>query len=375
MAADFEIGQPDLLAALACVLRSTGKGGAEVLKNVWIRASPCDRLLLSTTDLIIGHTEFVRAKVRGSGALLISAKKLHTLVKSMPRQTLRVQGESDHRIRISASDISLRLDAADPGEFPELPPFDGVLFTEVSAPTLVEMINKVLFSVSRDEHRINLTGALFECDGAQGTMVSTDGCRLTKYSAPLTGPELQRGINIPRGGLIELTKALKKVKGDVGLGADDTHLFVRTKSLHLSIKLTHATFPPYRMIIPSGDAHRALVRRDPMIGALKRSLVLDAHVNVTRMHFTCDHLKIVTLDPDGGTMEQELDIEYAGADMLVGCNAQYLSEVLEQITTDTAYMDLREPTSAGPSPMVIRPADDTDYLCVVMPVRLSENTP
>jgi DNA polymerase-3 subunit beta len=108
-----------------------------------------------------------------------------------------------------------------------------------------------------------------------------------------------------------------------------------------------------------------------MIGALKRSLVLDAHVNVTRMHFADNHLKIVTLDPDGGTMEQEIDIEYAGADMLVGCNAQYLSEVLEQITTDTAYMDLREPTSAGPSPMVIRPADDTDYLCVVMPVRLS----
>ncbi len=53
------------------------------------------------------------------------------------------------------------------------------------------MIAKTIFSVSQDETRQHLAGVLFEWDGTNARMVSTDGHRLSKVGRPLPdGPKL-----------------------------------------------------------------------------------------------------------------------------------------------------------------------------------------
>jgi len=64
-----------------------------------------------------------------------------------------------------------------------------------------------------------------------------------------------------------------------------------------------------------------------------------------------------------------LPIEYTGAPIEIGFNAQYLLEVLRYMGSDEVKVSL----SAPERPATFEPVGgDTDYLCLVMPLRLME---
>ena len=47
-------------------------------------------------------------------------------------------------------------------------------------------------------------------------------------------------------------------------------------------------------------------------------------------------------------------------------NAKYLADVLNVLDTEGLHIELTEPLRPG----VIRPTDDADYLCVLMPMQV-----
>ena len=135
-------------------------------------------------------------------------------------------------------------------DFPSLPDLSKVKFTSVPAHLLSDLIQKTTFSVSDDETRVNLNGALIQCDGAEATAVSTDGHRLTLFKLPFAGPKLAQGVIVPRKGMIEIRKVLERVDGDVELGFSKEHVFVKSERMLLSVKLNDVQFPPYAQVIP-----------------------------------------------------------------------------------------------------------------------------
>jgi len=367
---EFEIDQSRFLAALGLAQTVADKRSntQPILANVLLRTTKDNKLVCSATDMMISVTETIPVEVKTPGALTLGVRYLHNVVRTLPAKPLRIKGLENHWAQLIVGRSEFKLMGQAPADFPELPdPTRGVKFTPVPSHTLADLIQKTQFSVSTDEARVNLNGVLFESNGELGTMVSTDGHRLTKLSLPLSGPKLERGIIIPRKGMLEIKRVLDRLNGDVGLAVDGQHLFLQADELTLSVKLNNVVFPPYEQVIPREYKRRVTALRDELIDALRRAEVMAPEKTATvRVQLSPGNLQLTADNPDLGVAHQEIEIEYQGEPLVAGFNARYLIEVLEVMDTKQVHMDFQGELD----PCVLRPVDGPDYLGVVMPMRI-----
>jgi DNA polymerase-3 subunit beta len=369
---EFEIDQARFLAALSLASTVADKRSTmPVLANVLLRASSNGHVVCSATDMMIALTESIPAEVKSTGSLTVGVRHLHGVIRTLPTGPLRVKGLDNHWAQILAARSEFKLMGMPENDFPELPePTRGksaLEFTDVPAHALADLIAKTHFSVSNDEARVNLNGVLFESDGEIGIMVSTDGHRLTKYARPLPGPKLDKGIIIPRKGMLEIKKVLERVSGEVAIGVSDQHLFLRADSLLLSVKLNQVTFPPYKAVIPGSFQRDVQLPREELLHALRRAEVMAPEKTATvRVALSEGKLELTADNPDLGVAHQELSVDYVGDTLTAGFNARYLIEVLDVIDTD----DVRLEFQGELDPCVVKPVDGPEFIGVVMPMRI-----
>ena len=73
------------------------------------------------TDLDVGVRRSCKAKVKGSGAITVNARKIFELVKEMAGDAVRVRGTENHRVEVQSGKTRLNLVGLDPKEFPNIP--------------------------------------------------------------------------------------------------------------------------------------------------------------------------------------------------------------------------------------------------------------
>jgi DNA polymerase-3 subunit beta len=314
---ELEIDQARLLSALSLAQTVADKRSTmPVLANVLLRATSDGHLVCAATDMMIALTESVAATVKSTGSVTVGVRHLH-----------------------------------------------GVVRTHL----LSDLLVKTQFSVSTDEARVNLNGVLFECDGATATTVSTDGHRLTRYTCRFPGPKLDKGIIIPRKGMLEIRRLLDRVQGDVSLGIGEQHLFVKAEELAMSVKLNSVQFPPYKAVIPTNHQRRVVVTREELLSALRRAEVMAPEKTATvRLQLAKGKLELTADNPDLGVAHQELPVDYDGEALVAGFNARYLIEILEVIDGPEVALEFQGELD----PCVIKPVDGPDLLGVVMPMRI-----
>jgi DNA polymerase-3 subunit beta len=364
---EFEIDQAQFLSALSLAQTVADRRSTmPVLANVLLTADK-KGVECRATDMLIAVTERIEADVGKTGSLTLGVRHLHGIVKTLPVGIVKLRALDNHWAEILAKGSEFKLMGMPKTDFPDLPDAKGLDFIEVPTETLGALIGKTLFSVSTDEARLNLNGALFECDGKRATMVSTDGHRLTKVSMPFEGPKLDAGIIVPRKGMVEIRRVLDRADERCALAVSEQHLFVQAGDLTLSVKLNSVAFPPYQQVIPKQHQARATAGRDELVSALRRAEVMAPEKTATvRLDLKPGQLDLAADNPDQGAFHQQLGVEFDGDPLAAGFNARYLLEALEAVDTDQVHLDFQGELD----PCVIVPVDGPDFLGVVMPMRI-----
>jgi DNA polymerase-3 subunit beta len=253
-------------------------------------------------------------------------------------------------------------------DYPKLPAIAEAQTFPVETAALRDMIAKTIFSVSLDETRQHLAGVLFESDGATARMVSTDGHRLSKAGHALVGgPKLATGVLIPRKGIVELRRAIETREAPTEIGVHDGNFVLKADDVGISVKLIDGQFPPYDQVIPKDNERAFTVSRLAFLDALRRvSLMSSDKTQGVRIALEKGKLRIESDNPDLGAAKEEIEIGYKGTPVQIGFNARYFIDLLAEIAT----ADVRVELAGELDPAVVRPADGSDYVCVVMPMRL-----
>jgi DNA polymerase-3 subunit beta len=368
---DFTIDQPVLLAALALADRVADrrKPGQPILGSVLLRAAKDNTVSITATDLIVSAAAVMPAEVAKAGALTIAARYLYGVIKTLPAKPLRLTALDNHWLRVSVGKSEFKLMGQAPADFPELPTLaKNAPLKTVSASALADLIDKVGFSVCTDDNRVNLAGVLFECDGKRGSMVSTDGHRLTRLSLDLPGgPVLERGIIIPRDGMLEIKRILDRIKGDVSIAIEAGHFYVKTAETVLSVKLSNVVFPPYDQVIPKKHDRVAVVDRIELLEVLRRAEVMAPEKTATvKVSLAAGIMTVVADNPDLGVASQEIECTFTGDPITAGFNARYMIEVIDATEATAIRLEFQGELD----PCVIKPTEGQDYLGVVMPMRI-----
>lgn len=366
---EFKIEKSAFLAGLGLAQGvADRKSTMPILANVLLRSDGKDRVVLAATDLNVTVTSELSARVEREGGLTLGAKHLHEIVKSLPGEELSLKRGENQYAEIKAGKVEYRMVGMADRDFPKLPNHREVKYATIDVATFRDLIAKTFFSISTDETRYHLNGVLFESDGQKARMVSTDGHRLSKVERPLVGgPELTPGVIIPRKGLLEIRRALEGAVGELEIGFQQGHAFLRLGRTAISVKLIEAQFPPYEQVIPKDHDKNIALNRLAFLEALKRVSIMSSDKTWgVKLSVEKGTLRITSDNPDLGEGREELDADYDGPALTVGFNARYFMDVLGEIETQKVVLELGNELDPG----VVRPVEGGDYLGVIMPMRI-----
>jgi DNA polymerase-3 subunit beta len=344
------------------------KSTLPILANVLLRTEGKDKILCGATDLNVTTIASLNAKVEKEGGLTVAARQLYEIVKGLPGEEVRVRRTEQSWAEIKCGKVEFKVVGMPDRDYPKLPSIQEAETSNVDSATLREMIAKTIFSVSLDETRQHLSGVFFESDGSSARMVSTDGHRLSKVGRSLPGgPKLAAGVLIPRKGVMELRRAIESREAPSAIGIYQGNFVLKADDVGLCVKLIEGQFPPYDQVIPKDNERAVVVGRLSLLDALKRVALMSSDKTWgVRIGLEKAKLVVESDNPDLGAAREEIDVAYKGATLQIGFNARYFIELLSEIETPEVRLEL----SGELDPGVVRPADGSDYVGVVMPMRL-----
>jgi len=348
------------------------KGTMPILLNVLIETKE-NGISITATDLEIGMKGFYPANVKKPGSTTLSAKKLYEVVKELPEKNVSFRLKDNQWVEITSGRSLFTIMGISPETFPSFPAYEEGDFISLESALLREMVDKTLFAVSTDESRYNLTGVFFtrkeEGEGKILRMVATDGYRLSLIDRPMAKEieGLENGILLPKKGLGELTRLLDEEGPEVWVKMKNNNFILKKENVVLIMRLLDAEFPDYQQVIPSQTKKRIRMKRSQILESLKRVSILSSEkTKGVKFHFAENLLELSSYNPDFGEAKEEFPVEYKGEELTVGFNYRFILEVLNILGSDEILFELED----GVSPAIIRPVNDAQHTCVVMPMRI-----
>jgi DNA polymerase-3 subunit beta len=334
-----------------------------------------DKLSVFATDLEVSITDHVSVEMKSPGKIAVDTKNLFNIIKEFSPGNIQILKKPNNWIEIRQNKVVFNIMGLAPEEYPLFPTFETTEF--ISSPTemLYDMINKTIYAVSNDETRYHLNGVYFEQMKSEGNasyrMVATDGHRLSLIerqteSNPITA--FSQGCIIPRKGLIEIRKILESAKGQkVDFAIEGAQIILKQNTATLMVRLIEGRYPNYQQLIPQNLNKELSVKKDEFMSSLRRiSLVANAKSKGITLGMSKGLLKITSNNPDVGDAEEEIAIEYAGEDLKIGFNARYLLDILGSIDDENILINFKDQLSPG----ILRPKNDKNYTCIIMPMRI-----
>jgi DNA polymerase-3 subunit beta len=357
---------------------ASSRTSVQMAQFALLTATKDGQLTLQATDMELSLTARIDCVAEIPGQVAIRARDFHDVVKSLRSETLTLTREENHWVMLEAGTVRARLVGADPAAYPRIPSTVNVEPHKVRTTALQRMIDRVLFSVSSDEARPNLTGALIKItDEGKMLCVSTDGHRLSKASMPVPfstegiSEDLKNGVIVPRKGLDQLRRTMDVTEGTTAFGLEATNIIFIYGNTTLTVRLIDGTFPNFDQVVPAPRPdNRATIGRKEFLDRLKFvSLFSNPKTNNVRLNFEDDTCIISAQDPDRGEGEERIPIEYSSGSVKAGFNHRYLTDILSVIDGDSVSVEMVDALSAT----VVRELEGEDgeeSLFIVMPMRI-----
>jgi len=363
----FRCERDNLVEALGAAGRAVANRGGALPVLAGVRAELTgNRLKLTGSDLEL--TIDVELEVAGQrdGIAVLPSKIASDLVRSLSGGSVEVSVEGDEAsITAGRFESSLRLLPAD--EFPRLamPADDAVT---LAAKDFAAALHQVVPAASADDARPILTGVLMAAEAGGLRLVATDSYRLAVRDLP-GASVLSEGqsVLVPSRALRELERLLGSAE-EITLRLGEREATFEVGGVRLTTRLIEGEFPNYRGLIPASHPNRLTVGREALVEAVRRVKLMAREPNTpVRLAMGPDGLELVAITQDVGQAHEQLDAEYAGEDLTVAFNPDYLLSGVEVTPGDEITLD----TVDAQKPAVIRSAGAQEFLYLLMPVRVS----
>ncbi len=347
------------------------KSHMPVLAHVLLAAGDDGVLTVSATDLDVGLSGTYKAEVEVPGSVAVHARQLYEVVKSLSSDTLHLERQDNNWIHIHSGSSKFRLVGMAADEFPALPKYSQITTFKISSKILQKMIDRTIFCVSTDDNRHNLSGIYCEAfEGKTLRMVSTDGHRLAMAETTLEHDiDIASGVIVPRKGFAELRRVIADTSNidEVEIGFSETNGVLIAGSVVLSTRLVEGKFPEYNQVIPQKSERQVKVATADFANALRRvSLLSQSRAHGVKLVLKPGNLELVAEDPEIGTANEAIDVDYDDGELTVGFNAKYILDVLALISDQGVCFSFTDDLSPG----VITPIEEGGFLAVVMPMRI-----
>ena len=335
------------------------------------------RLHVAATDLDVSLTSSLEADATAEGAIAVQARKFLEIVRSLVAEEITLTLQEERSLRITAGRSRFRIHGLPAADFPTLPQVEGKPTLTLPLAAFRRLVGKVLFAVSSEESRFQLSGALLKLKGKRAEMVATDGHRLALIDAALPDAVGEDAVLVPRKALQELLRL--EGEGPLEFRRGEHHLAFRSGAREMICRILEGAFPDYERVIARNNDKRVVCERKALAEAVQRvALVTGDRNRGVRLEFNAGEIAVAAANPDLGEASETLACEYAGGAIKIGLNPDYMSQFLAAVETEKVLLELKDensqcvgqPMRAPSSDESAADADAERYVCIIMPMRI-----
>ncbi len=338
-------------------------------------------LTISASDLETTITTHITVESKDSGNVAVPARLLIDTLKTFPEQPLTFSIDKKRlAIEISSDYGKYKITGQNGDEFPKAPSVESGQSLEMDGNILSRAIGKTLFAAGNDELRPVMSGVFVQFAPDGTTFVATDAHKLVRYRRGDVKATGSASFILPRKPLNLLKNILSTTEGIVRVEYNTTNARFSwgiapdgSIGSTLICRLIDGKYPNYDAVIPKNNPNKLTIDTTALLGSIRRvSIFANKTTHQVRLKIAGSELNISAEDLDfSNEAAERLTCSYAGDDMEIGFNSRFLVEMLTNIDSAEATIEMSAPNRAG----ILLPqgnnAATEDTLMLVMPVMLN----
>lgn len=367
------IKKEDLFKGIRIVERATAQKGLQpVLANILIETIDKSSIKFSATDLDQTVMANVQAQVINEGKITLPAKKLSDIVSRLDDGLITFKlNKETNSVKITCKNTKFEILGISASEFPAF--VEDITLSEENAIEIelkpfTKAIRQAGFAAAGYESNNLLSGVV--CDISENIieMASTDGNRLARVREKIENKGKKSQLIIPSKTLQEFIKMSDFIEEDfVKIFTDKTKMIIKSENIMIISRLMEGQYPKYNQLIPQDSPKVAIVNISKLISSLERvAIMVNERTNFIKFEFNNNKLILTADTPEIGASEDEIDIEYNAEELKIAFNYRYVLESLKNMETTEVKIGLNSSLSAT----VLKPNNEEDYVCLIMPVQI-----
>ncbi|WP_034445103.1 DNA polymerase III subunit beta [Butyrivibrio sp. AE2032] len=319
-------------------------------------------------DMELGIQTVVEGNIIERGFIAIDAKIFVDIVRKLPDNDVTIESDSSNKVTISCGKAKFNLIGRKGDDFTYLPAIEKIDGVSVSQFTLRNVIQQTIFSIAENDANKMMGGELFEVDGDNLKLVSLDGHRISIRRVKLSGSYPSKKVIVPGKTLGEISKILSdSTEKQVDIYFTDKHVLFEFENTTVVSRLIEGEYFSIDQMLSSDYETKMTINRKEFLECIDRAtlLVKEGDKKPVIVSVT-DGTMELKINSTIGSMDEVIDIEKQGKDLMIGFNPKFLIDALRVIEDETVDIYLVNPKA----PCFIRDKDGA-YIYLVLPVNFT----
>jgi DNA polymerase-3 subunit beta len=364
---EFLVNKSEILKATALVnsVTSSKTNTLPILGNLLLETTADQKLSVSGTDLEVGLSTKIPAKIVKEGSITVPARKMLEIVRELPEGDVEFSVAKNNAVTVRMEKSFFKIMGLSKDDYPKLPEIEPQNAITADQFLVKESLQLTSFAISYDETRYVLNGVLIAVQDDRIKFVATDGRRLAFMDKKFDGNSKSLQMIVPTKAVQELIKILGW-ESTVQIIPSKTQVVFQVGDTTLFSRLIEGHFPNYEQVIPKAEKTTAGLNREDFLQAVRRaSLLTSTEAPALKLDFLKGKVLVSSRAPNLGEAREEIQAEVKGDELSIGFNPQYLMDVLKSLDEEKIAMSLSEPDKPG----LVRGKEG--YLYVIMPMQLT----
>ena len=364
----FVCSKSNLLSGLQIVSKAVpNKTTMSILECILVDATK-NFIKLTANDMELGMETVIEGEVIEKGIIALDAKMFLDIVRKLPDSDVTIESDGSFKTLIKCEKSKFTIIGKSGEDFSYLPVVEKNHQIMVSQFTLKEVIRQTIFSISDNENNKLMTGELFEINGNELKVVSLDGHRISIRKIQLKDHYDPARLIVPGKTLNEISKIIPgDADKDVTISFTNNHILFEFDDTLVVSRLIEGEYFKVEQMLSSDYETKVRVNKREFLNCIDRATLLVKEgdkkpiiINVS------DEFIELKINSTLGSMNEEIDVEKQGKDLMIGFNPKFLIDALRVI--DDEEVDLYMVNSKAPC---FIKNEEESYIYLVLPVNFT----
>ncbi|MCM1063212.1 MAG: DNA polymerase III subunit beta [Eubacterium sp.] len=345
----------------------SNKTTMSILECVMVDATK-GSITLTANDMDLGIETVIEGDIIEKGAIALDAKIFLEIVRKLPDSNITIETDSSFKTTITCEKAKFNIIGKSGEDFSYLPVVEKNDSIIISQFTLKEVVRQTIFSISDNDNNKLMTGELFEINEDELKVVSLDGHRISIRKIRLKNSYAPKKVVVPGKTLNEVSKILPGgAENDVIISFTDKHIVFEFGNTTVVSRLIEGEYFRIDQMLSSDYETKVRINKKEFLNCIDRATLLvkegDKKPIIINILDGSMELRINSIL---GSMNEDIDIEKQGKDLMIGFNPKFLIDALRVIDDEEVDLYMVNPKA----PCFIKNQEES-YIYLILPVNFT----